>query len=194
MGVGGSPPVGMPIKAIPAPGRGDRRVAGAGGNMGNMQNERIAGIDASGRGGLHVGDPTQVVSSESLELERMQTDLIKEQKRLEDIVKSQQQQLSSLQLQIEGGGVPPSNTQGGSGRNRSSPTDHDSVFGRVAPGFGGGNRGAQGRSNPGAGMGKMVEDGAGGGRGGGGSLPAPSSTILPIQAPTPLARNHRASP
>jgi len=42
--------------------------------------ERIAGIGATGRGGLREGDPTNVMSSESLELDKMTNDLVKEQR------------------------------------------------------------------------------------------------------------------
>jgi hypothetical protein len=64
---GVSPPVGRPIA-----------VRGEGGMPG--KNERIAGIGATGRGGLREGDPTDVVSSESLELDKMTHDLVKEQR------------------------------------------------------------------------------------------------------------------
>lgn len=68
---GASPPVGRPIA-----------VGGGGGVVGEMpgKKERIAGIGATGRGGLREGDPTNVMSSESLELDKMTNDLVKEQR------------------------------------------------------------------------------------------------------------------
>jgi hypothetical protein len=71
---GVSPPVGRPIAV--------RGGAGGGGGGGGMpgKNERIAGIGATGRGGLRDGDPTDIVSSESLELDKMTHDLVKEQR------------------------------------------------------------------------------------------------------------------
>jgi hypothetical protein len=62
--------------------------------------ERVAGMDATGRGAQRAGDPTDILSSEAVEKDKMQMDLLKEQKRLELLVKNQQQQLSSLQSQL----------------------------------------------------------------------------------------------
>ena len=153
----------MPIKAVAPPARGEQRRDRGSEAIGD--HERVAGMGATGRGALRVGDPTDVLSSEAVEKDRMQADLLKEQKRLEKLVIDQQQQLSSLQSQLQSG-VPASGASRPAAAHppsSHSPLKDDSMFGSPAP------RRAAGLREQESGLGSAVGDAQGGavGRGGG---------------------------
>lgn len=131
----------VPIKAVTQPARGaEERRDRVGEAIGD--NERVAGMDATGRGALRVGDPTDVLSAEAVEKDRMQADLLKEQKRLEKLVIDQQQQLSSLQSQLQNGISAPGAPWPAPGQPTSSHSSvkNDSVFESPAPRRAGGIR------------------------------------------------------
>ena len=70
-----------------------------------LARERLVQMGGMGHGGVQEGDMAVVKTVESDELARVQNELQKEQKRLEDLVKLQKQELSNLKHQLGGKGL-----------------------------------------------------------------------------------------